>query len=208
MCTSALPARSPGPAQCLAVDGHHLASGQPGNRANPGYKALFQLLGDQGRKDPVESVMRRNPARQAQKTVQPFPLRLAIVLDLVPAVGAAQNRRNRDQKNLFQKMFPRALHTRILQLRRILQGILHVPIPTSTPALHIAIKMRLPGLLRSPRRSTAKRSLFLTARSISCSNGVRTSWVSTLRLIVPSSPIINASINALILRAGMPFAPD
>src|ERR1035437_3887427 len=90
------------------------ASGHPGNRANPCRKALLQLLRGQGRKHPVEGVMGGNPAWQAKKTAQPFALCFAVVLDLVPTVGPAQYSRNGDQKNLFQQMLPRPLHTRVL----------------------------------------------------------------------------------------------
>ena len=39
----------------------------------------------------------RGTARQSQKTLQPLALAMGVVLDLVPPVGAVQNRRDRDQ---------------------------------------------------------------------------------------------------------------
>src|ERR1035441_5192774 len=46
------------PPQRLAVDGHHFARRQFGNRRHPGYEALFQFLRVKRREDPIERVVR------------------------------------------------------------------------------------------------------------------------------------------------------
>jgi hypothetical protein len=115
------------PAQRLPVDRHHLPRRQLGDRTHPGHEALFQLFWIQSREYPVEGVVRRDARGQTQERPQPFLLGLAIVGDVVPALRAAQYRRNRDQKNLFQQMLPVPLHTWITQLSEILQGIFHIP---------------------------------------------------------------------------------
>jgi len=68
------------------------------------------------------------PTRKRQKTLEPLDLGVAVVFDLVPSVGTAQNRRDADQKYLFQKMFPRPLNPRITQLSKVFQGTVHLPI--------------------------------------------------------------------------------
>src|SRR5664279_796716 len=65
-------------------------------------KPFSKLLRVERREDPVEGVVRRNAARQLQKAVQPLALAASVVFDLVPPIGPAQNRRDGDQKNLFQ----------------------------------------------------------------------------------------------------------
>src|ERR1017187_4532402 len=83
-------------------DGDDFARRQLGNRRHPGGEALFQLLRVERREDPVEGVVRGNAARQLQKAAQPLALAASVVFDLVPPIGPAQNRRDGDQKNLFQ----------------------------------------------------------------------------------------------------------
>src|SRR6185312_7216260 len=93
----------------------------------PKARSPFKLLRIERRKHTVEGMVRRYARGQGQKCLQPLQLGLAIVGDIVPALGAAQHRRYRNQENLFQQMFPVPLHTRITQLRKILQRIFHIP---------------------------------------------------------------------------------
>jgi hypothetical protein len=125
-------------AQSLAVDGDNLARRQLGNRRNPGHETLFHLLGVERGKDPIESIVRRNAGRQGKKRLQPLALLLAVLSDVVPALGTAQHRGNGDQQDLFQQMFPVPLHARIPQLGKILQGIVHLPFSPIYRSLHIA----------------------------------------------------------------------
>jgi hypothetical protein len=117
-----------GSPQRLAVDCNHLARRQFGNGRHPSGKALLQLLRIERREDPVEGVVRGDATRKRQKTLEPLDLGVTVVFDLVPSVGTAQNRRDADQKYLFQKMFPRPLNPRITQLSKVLQGTVHLPI--------------------------------------------------------------------------------
>ena len=61
----------------------------------------------------AQSVVRRNAARQGQERLQPGSFRLAVGLDLIPALGPAQHRGNRDEQNLFQQVFFGTFHPRI-----------------------------------------------------------------------------------------------
>ncbi len=77
-------------------------------------------------------------AAKRQERFQPHQLVLAVLGDVVPTLGTAQNRRYRDQKNLFQQMFPVPLHARIAQLGKMLQGVVHLPLLPSSRSMHIA----------------------------------------------------------------------
>ena len=119
----------------------------------PVQKTLLQFRRVQRLKHAVERIVRGDAVRQLEEAFPPRPLGLAVALDLIPAAGPAQNRRNRDQNNILQQMTPRSFYTRILQLRKIPQGFLQSPISAWIPHLHIAIKMRLP-CARSARRAS------------------------------------------------------
>src|ERR1019366_10006413 len=67
----------------------------------PRPRSLLQLLRIQRREHPMERVVRGNPARKRQKTLQPLELGVRVILDLVPSVGPTQDGRDGDQKYLF-----------------------------------------------------------------------------------------------------------
>src|SRR5271157_1012202 len=92
------------------------------------HEALLQLLRIQRREHPTERVVRGNPARKRQKTLEPLDLGVRVILDLVPSVGPTQDRRDGDQKYLFQQILPRPLYSRIAQLSKVFQGTVHPPI--------------------------------------------------------------------------------
>src|ERR1039458_5358893 len=50
----------------------------------------------------IERIVRRDTAGKSQKTLEPQVFGVTIVLDLVPTVATAQNRRYGHQKDLFQ----------------------------------------------------------------------------------------------------------
>jgi hypothetical protein len=66
--------------------------------------------------------MRWNAGRKRQERVQPLPLVLATIGNLVPAFGPAQSRCDDDHKNLSEQMFPVPFYARAAQLSKILQG--------------------------------------------------------------------------------------
>src|SRR5271157_5980109 len=87
MCTMAFLPGSQVPPQRFTVDGNDFARRQLGNRCHPGHEALLQLLRIQRREHPIERVVRGNPARKLQKTLEPLELGVRVILDLIPAVG-------------------------------------------------------------------------------------------------------------------------
>ena len=72
--------------------------------------------------------MRRDAAGKGQEAFEPRMFGMGIVLNLIPAVGSAQDGGYGHQKDFFQKMLTGTLHPRIAQIRKMLKGTLHLPI--------------------------------------------------------------------------------
>jgi len=102
-------------AEGLAVDGHQAARGGGGQVGDPLHEAPLEGRRVHGREDPAERVVRGNATRQIQEGLEPGLLAVAELLDLHPAVGPTDDRRNGDGQDVAEGVFFRPVHPRVLQ---------------------------------------------------------------------------------------------
>ncbi|MDQ3845081.1 MAG: hypothetical protein M3342_13875 [Bacteroidota bacterium] len=88
-------------------------------------KAFLHDGGIQGGNDTVDRIVRRNAVGQFNVVAQPIHLFLAVGLDFLPLITAAQNSRQRQKENVDELMFFRALHPRIGYVAEVFDKSLH-----------------------------------------------------------------------------------
>lgn len=109
------PAAIEGPANGLAIDGHHLPVEGLDKGLRPGGEASLEGARVDQHEDAPEGVVRGNAVGQGQEGLQPAQLVAAVERDIVPAFGARDHRTHRDDQDVDQPMLDLASTSRILE---------------------------------------------------------------------------------------------
>ena len=136
--TAARPAAA---AQGLAVEGDDFTGQRPAEPLRPGREGFGELRGIQGGEDPPEGVVAGDAVGQFEQAAQPRPLGFAKLLHLREALRAAEQRADRDDQDVTERMALGTLDARVGELGEVFDeavGVGHPKLlPTPRSKLHL-----------------------------------------------------------------------
>ena len=128
-------------AQGLAVEGDDFAGQRHAQALRPGGEGLGELRRIQRGEDPPEGVVAGDAMRQCEQSLQPVTLRMAELFHVHEALGTAEQRADRDDQDVVERMAFGARDARVFKLLEVVAdagGLGHPEfLPTQSSKVHL-----------------------------------------------------------------------